>query len=239
MQGHGRAPLLLRDMAGFEEGLMVMVDAYANLRGHRNARRLAHTHHTTDDVGEQIGFPRQGRTAAPAGDLRNRASEIQVDVIGHMPIDHDARGLFDDGGIDAIQLQGTNPLPGSEAAQTQSLRIARHKRAGGDHFGDIQAIRPVFLANHTERPIRHARHRRQHHGHRHVDGAKPDRAYRLRGRMHGPLRGARIDPHPAIAAHVDDVDVAAHRRHPAQYRPPASAICTLSGQGSPPIDTGT
>ena len=45
MQGYGLAALLLRDVSGFEEGLMVMVDADADLRGDGDARRLAYGDH--------------------------------------------------------------------------------------------------------------------------------------------------------------------------------------------------
>lgn len=44
-QGYGLAALLLRDVSGFEEGLMVMVDADADLRGDGDARRLAYGDH--------------------------------------------------------------------------------------------------------------------------------------------------------------------------------------------------
>ena len=52
MQGYGLAALLLRDVSGFEEGLMVMVDADADFGRDWYVGRVAHLDHTLDDLTE-------------------------------------------------------------------------------------------------------------------------------------------------------------------------------------------
>ena len=143
MQGHRLAPLLLGDMAGLVEGLVVVVDADADLGGHRDVRLVADAYDPLDDLTEQVGFPRQGGTAAAARDLRHRTAEVEI---GHVLVHHDARRLLHDAGVHPVQLQRADPLPRREPAQPQRLGIARHQRAGRDHLGHVQPVRAVFLA---------------------------------------------------------------------------------------------
>ena len=116
VQGDSRTPLLLRETSGFKEGLVLVVDADANLGGDGDARRFAHPNYAADEFGEQIGFPRQGGASPATGDFGHRATEIQVHMVGHVLVHHDLRGLFDNGGIHSIQLQRADILAGSEAA---------------------------------------------------------------------------------------------------------------------------
>ena len=180
VQGDGRAALLLGDMAGFEEGLMVVVDADADLRGDRDISRRAHRDDPLQQFAEQVGLPRQRRSAAATGDLGHRAAEVQVHVIGHMLVDDDPRGLFHDGRVHPVQLQGADLLARSEMAQAQCLGIARDQRAGGDHLRHVQPVRAVALADHAERPVGHAGHRRQDDRGRHGDRPQPHRIHRHR-----------------------------------------------------------
>ena len=170
-------------MAGLVEGLVVVVDADADLSGHRNVRLVADAYDPLDDLTEQIGFPRQGGTAAAARDLRHRTAEVEVHMVGHVLVHHDARRLLHDAGVHPVQLQRADPLPRREAAQPQRLGIARHQRTGRDHLGHIQSVRAVFLAQHAERPVGHARHRREHH--RGLDMHRPQID---RGDAHGGRR---------------------------------------------------
>ena len=45
-----------------------------------------------DDVAEQVALPRQRRAAALAGDLGDRAAEVEVDVVGAVLGDEHAHG---------------------------------------------------------------------------------------------------------------------------------------------------
>ena len=58
VQRDGRAPLLLRDVAGFHERLMAVIDADADLGGNGDVRRRAHLHHALNDLAEQVGLQR-------------------------------------------------------------------------------------------------------------------------------------------------------------------------------------
>ena len=163
MQGNGPATFLLRDMPGFKERLMLVVDADTNLRCNRHIGRITDLDHALDNLTEQIRLPRQRRTAATPGHLGYGASEIQIDVVGHVFVDDDFRSLFHDCWIHAIQLQRANLLAWSEMTQPQCFGIAGNQRARGDHFSYVQTVRPVAFANHAERPVGHSRHRRKHH----------------------------------------------------------------------------
>ena len=93
-------------------------------------------------------------------------------MVGHVAVDHDFRRLFGDGRIHAIQLQRTNFFASGEIAETQGFRITRHEGPRGDHLGHVKTIGAVFLADHAERPVGHARHRRKHHRGRHGNVAE-------------------------------------------------------------------
>ena len=55
--------------------------------------------------------------AVPAvGHLGHRAAEVEVDMVGHVLVDDDFRGLLHNRGIDAVQLQRANLLAGCETA---------------------------------------------------------------------------------------------------------------------------
>ena len=51
-----------------------------------------------DDRREQPAPPRQRRAAALAGDLRHRAAEVQVDVVGQVLVDDHPHRRADDSG---------------------------------------------------------------------------------------------------------------------------------------------
>ncbi len=204
VQRDGRAPLLLRDVAGFHERLMAVIDADADLGGNGDVRRRAHLHHALNDLAEQVGLPRQRGPAATTGDLGNRAAEVQVHMVGHVLIDDDARGLLDDGRVHAIQLQRPDALARREPAQAQRLRIAGDQRARRNHLGHVQAVRAVFLTQHAERPVRDARHRGEHHRRRHVDRPEIDWCHRDRF-LPGRCVGARVEHVGLMRVDGDDL----------------------------------
>ena len=84
VQGHRLAAFLLRDMARFQERFMLMVDADADFSRHRHVGSIADLDHTLDDLAKQIRLPRQSRSAAASGHFRHGASEVQIDMVGHV-----------------------------------------------------------------------------------------------------------------------------------------------------------
>ena len=114
VQGNSLATFLLRDMPGFKERLMLVVDADTNLRRDGHIGRIADLDYALDDLAEQIHLPWQRRTAAASGHFGHGTSEIQVDMVSHVFIDDDFRSLFHDCWIHAIQLQRADILAGSE-----------------------------------------------------------------------------------------------------------------------------
>ena len=181
---------------------MLVVNADADFRSHRNTCRPAHGHHAVDDLSEQVGFPWKRRTATAPGDLGHRTTEVQIDMVGHIVVNDDARRLLDDRRIDPIQLQGTDFLARCETAQAQGFGIASHECTGGNHFGDIQAVRPVLFADHAERPIGHPGHRGQHDRRRHMDAPQ---VHGMNLHRTGGRRGTGIFAESGIATLVDDV----------------------------------
>ena len=93
MQGDGCDAGVLGDAARLEVGQVVRVDALAHLDGQRHVARRADG--AGDDVAEELALPRQGGSAALAGDLRDGASEVQIDVVGPVLGHEDAHGLGD------------------------------------------------------------------------------------------------------------------------------------------------
>ena len=222
---------------------MFMVDADADFGRDRHVGRVAHLDHTLDDLTEQVRLPWQRGATAATGHFGYGATEIEVDMVGHVLINDDFRGLLHDRGIHAVQLQRTDLLAGRETAKPQRFRIAGHQCARGDHFRHIQAVGAVAFANHAERPVSDARHRRKHH--RRFDVYRPqiDGLHNRRNRR--SLRvGTRVEHvgflvgiHNAIW-HRSDCSVFGLFGTADQYSPPASAILTDSGHASPPISTG-
>ena len=137
VQGHRLAAFLLRDMARFQERFMLMVDADADFSRHRHVGSIADLDHTLDDLAKQIRLPRQSRSAAASGHFRHGASEVQIDMVGHVFVDDDFRGLFHDRRVHTVQLQRTDFLARREMAQPQRFGIACDQRARGDHFGHV------------------------------------------------------------------------------------------------------
>ena len=56
------------------------------------------------DRAEQPTLERQRGSSALAGDLRHRAPEVEVDVVGQILLDDHPHGAADDRRIDAVQL---------------------------------------------------------------------------------------------------------------------------------------
>ena len=183
MQRHGGRALLGGDPARVQVGVMGVVDADAELHGHRYVRALGGAHRRGDDLAEQPPLERQ-RGAAPApGDLGHRAAEVHVDVVGHALVgDHFRRG---EGGVrvDGVELQRPRRLVRRERRHVHGDRMALDERTRGHHLADVEpADRPgpgqlEFTAQRAECDVRHTGHRGQHDGAPQLD--RPDPQCRL------------------------------------------------------------
>ena len=142
VQRDGRTAGLLGDPARVEEGLMIMVDADPSLDRDRYAVRCGRVHRSDQDHPQPVALVRQRRAAALAGDLGDRASEVQIDMINAVLVAEDLGGLRHDRRIDAVQLDGPDPLPRIELQHRQRLGIPLHEPARGDHLADEQPDAP-------------------------------------------------------------------------------------------------
>ena len=167
---------ILGDATGVEVGEVIGVDALAHLHGQRDvacgARRAR------DDVTEELELPRQRSAAALAGDLGDRASEVQVDVVRAVLLDEDADRTLDRGRIDSVELDRPRGLGFVVRDEAHGRGVALHQCTGGDHLADVQPG-AVLAAEPPERRVRDARHRREDDGGVERDGADAE----------GPLGG--------------------------------------------------
>ena len=145
VQGERGGTEFLRGQGGVRRGLVLGIDADADLHGHGDfAPRalpglVAGAHDGSDEVGEQVALPGQGRSPAFLRDLGDGAPEVQVDVVGEVALDKHRRGLRHDGGVNAVELQGAHALGGVGAHHLQGALILLDEGAAGHHFGNVQA----------------------------------------------------------------------------------------------------
>ena len=79
---------------------------------------------------EQPPLVGQRRAAALAGDLGDRAAEVQVDVVGQVLLDDDPHRPPDRRRVDAVELQRARVLVGVERDHLAGLRVALDQRRG-------------------------------------------------------------------------------------------------------------
>ena len=82
MQGDRGGALLLGREPGVEIGEVLVVDAHPHLHRDRDVAPGTLGDDGGDDGAEEVALPGQGRAAALAGDLGDRAAEVEVDVVG-------------------------------------------------------------------------------------------------------------------------------------------------------------
>jgi len=82
VQGDRGGALGLGDAAGVEVGVVVVVDADAELEGHRHI--TGHGDHLPDDIREQPPLVRQRRPAPESGDLAYGATEVDTLTISSL-----------------------------------------------------------------------------------------------------------------------------------------------------------
>ena len=128
-----------------------------------------------------LTLPGERGTAAVAGDLLHRATEVHVDVVDRnaidQAVDQKTSGLADGIRVGAVELDRTGRLVGGEGGELETLAMPFDQRTRRDHLVDIDtgAVAPTQGA---ERRIGDSRHRSQHDRRPHLD-----RADRRRGEL--------------------------------------------------------
>ena len=182
VEGDGRHAGVLGDASGVEVREVVGVDALAHL--HRQRDVAGRSRRSGDDLAEELELPGKGGAAALARHFRDRASEVQVDVVGPILLDEDAHRTLDGRRVDSVQLDRSRRLGLVMRDQAHRRGVALHERTRGDHLADVQAG-AVLAAQAPERRVRDSRHRGEHDRRVELDG--PD-AQRARGREGGGHR---------------------------------------------------
>ena len=172
VQRDRRTPGLLRDPAGVQVRLMIMVDADPGLHGHRHPVRRRRPDHRGQDQLQPPPLVRQRRSPTLAGHLGHRAAEVQVHVVDREVVDQDLGGPPHDHRVDPVQLHRPDPLPRIELQHVLGLAVPLDDPAAGDHLADEQPRlrpgrhRPGLRLLPTQLPVRRIRdprHRRQDH----------------------------------------------------------------------------
>ena len=161
VQRDGGRALLLGDLACAEIGEQLVVHAHAELHrdrhGARGRDRRAHD-------GAQEGLTdREGRAASLAGDLRDRAAEVHVDVVDAVLVDEEPHRLAERAGVSAVELHRPGGLGAVEAEHRQRAGVALHEGARRDHLRDVEP-RAELRAEPAEGGVGDAGHRGQHDG---------------------------------------------------------------------------
>ncbi len=143
VQRDGGDALLDGDPAGVEEGDVVVVDALAHL--HRDGQIAGAADGLAQDGPQQVPLVRQRGPAALPRDLRHRAAEVEVDVVGEVLFRDHADGLADGRRVHAVELDRPGPLRLVEVDELHGLLVAFDQRPGGDHLADEQALSSAEL----------------------------------------------------------------------------------------------
>lgn len=124
VQGYCGNPGILCLPGGVEEGDVVLVDPHPHLDRHRDIRGAGRLDGRFEDLAEQLVLPRQGRSPAAAGDLGNRATEVEIDVVGVVFFHEHPHCCVHRRRIHSVQL---------DAAHVPGLGDGEFGRVMGDH----------------------------------------------------------------------------------------------------------
>ena len=136
---------------------MLVVDADPEL--HRDGDVLGGLDGAADDLAEQGPLVRQRGAAAPPGDLRDRAAEVEVDVISEVLAADQLHGLADRRWIDSVELHRAGPLGGVEPDHPKGPGVSFDQSPAGDHLTDVQPG-TVLAAQPSKRHVGDPGHRR-------------------------------------------------------------------------------
>ena len=165
------------DLPGTDVHQPVVEETHPEFGGDRDAVRGRAFHRCADNRAEQLGSSRHRRTAALAGDLGGRASEVDVDVVNAATVTEDVDGLPHYLGIRAIKLLAAWLLAGTEADHPFRLGVLVDDRRRHRHFVDVDESGRKFAAHLAKRRVGNTRHRGEHHGSRQLMGTNRKRHY--------------------------------------------------------------
>ena len=122
--------------------------------------------------------------AALAGHLGHRAAEVEVDVRDAVLRAQDLGGLADVDRVGAVELHRAHGLELVEDEHVEGVLVPLDHAAAGDHLADVEAG-ALLGAQPAVRRVGDPRHRREHHGRRHLQRAEGETG-------HAPIVG-RVD----------------------------------------------
>jgi hypothetical protein len=199
VKGNARHSDALGDAPGLQVGEMGGVDALSHLDGEREC--AGGFHRTLDDLLEEVELPRERRSPALAGDLRNGASEVQVDVVGAVFGDEHGDRFGYGLRVDAVELDAARRLGLVVPDESHRTLRALDQGAARNHLGDVETG-SEFAAEPTERGVGDASHRSEHDRHR--ERERPD----LQALLYA-LLGSGCHGHPSILSGKGKSDVTA------------------------------
>ena len=134
-----------------------------------------------------LRFHGQRAAAALAGHLGDRAAEVEVDVRDAVLRAQDLGGLADVDRVGAVELHRAHRLQLVEDQHVQGVLVPLDHAAAGDHLADVEAG-SLLGAQPAVRRVGDPRHRREHHGRRHLQRAEGETGHAsIVGRAAGTL----------------------------------------------------
>ena len=125
-----------------------------------------------------LTLPGERGTAAVAGDLLHRATEVHVDVVDRnaidQAVDQKTSGLADGIRVGSVELDRSRRFVGRKCCEFEALAVAFDERPRRDHLVHIQPS-PKAPAQRAKRRIGDTGHRRENDGGPDVDRADVDR----------------------------------------------------------------
>ena len=106
MQGDGCNPRIARSLSGFDISQVVGIDTFTHFYGqwHLTSRLNG----SIDDGSEKILLPWQSGATALASNFWNRATKIQINVVGPILGNQHGDSLGNSLRINSVELNGTN-----------------------------------------------------------------------------------------------------------------------------------
>ena len=149
MDRHGRRTKFLGDLRSLKAGFVSAINSHADLDRHRDlaaTRVPAHAclrDNGAQQVGVEVAFPRKRRSPALSRHFGDRATEVQVDMVGVFAVDHDLGGTSHDLRVHSVELHGEHALGRIRANHRHRPRASLDEGSGGHHLHDVQARRRI------------------------------------------------------------------------------------------------
>ena len=142
---------------------MIIIDTGTHLDRHRDTKRFGTLHRRCNDLFKEKSLVWQGRTATFTRHLRNRAAEVEIDVVSTILSPQHLDRLGQRCTFRRIELNGTGRLVLSRDDHPHRLFIAFYESACSDHLGDEEAC-TLFSTEGTESRVGDSGHGSEHDG---------------------------------------------------------------------------